>query len=97
MKNPIYNALAASAYIIVLDILFHFIARPNTPDTGFEPVIMLSVFVFSAAVMGYLFIAEPVRMYIDGKKQEATSFFLKTLGSFGILTLIFLIAYFFVR
>ena len=88
MKNPYMNALLAEAYIVLLATLGHFFATPNTPDKAFTPVLALSVFVTSAAVMGYLFLAEPFRQYLDGQKVAATKTFGKTLGTFAVMTLV---------
>jgi len=46
---------------------------------------MLSLFTLSAAVMGYLFAAEPIMMYLDGKKKEAVNFFFTTVGVLRLL------------
>lgn len=88
MKNPIINAVLAALYILTLASGMHFIAAPNTPDTFLDPVIALSLLTLSAAVMGYLFLAEPFRRYLDGDKLGATRFFLKTVGSFAVITLL---------
>jgi valyl-tRNA synthetase len=67
-----------------------FAAGPDTPDKGglLIPMVMLSLFTLSAAVMGYLFVSEPLMMYFDGKKKEAVSFFLTTVASFAAVTLV---------
>lgn len=70
----------------------HFFAKPNTPDTFLDPVIFLSIFVLSAAVMGYLFVGEPLQLYLRGERKEAVSFFLKTVASFAIITLVVILA-----
>lgn len=89
MKKPIIHASAAMGYIILLFLLLFFgISEPDTPDTFMMPIIMLSLFVLSAAIMGYLFLAEPLMLYLDGKKKEAVQFFAQTVGSFAILTFI---------
>lgn len=88
MKNPILNAVLAGAYILVLVTIAQTFAKPNTPDSFLDPVIALSVLTLSAAVMGYLFLAEPLRKYLDGQKAEAAHFFLKTVGAFAVITLI---------
>lgn len=89
MKKPIIHAAAAMGYIILLFLLLFFgISEPDTPDTVMMPIIMISLFVFSAAIMGYLFLAEPLMLYLDGKKTEAVQFFMYTVGSFGLFTLL---------
>ncbi len=87
-KNPYANSILAEIYIIFIVSIMHLFSKPNTPDTFFDPVIALSLFVLSAAIMGYLFLAKPFQMYLDGKKQEAVSFFLKTVFGFGVITII---------
>ena len=59
----------------------------NIEGTLYLPMAMLSLFVFSAGLMGFLFVFEPLAMYFDGKRAEAIAFFLKTLGTFAICTL----------
>ncbi|MEK7176936.1 MAG: hypothetical protein AAB719_01395 [Patescibacteria group bacterium] len=60
-------------------------------ETILMPILMLSLFVLSAAVMGYLFVYEPLRLHLDNQRQEAVSFFLKTVGTFACFVLIFLV------
>lgn len=50
----------------------------------------ISVFVLSAAAMAFLFFYQPVLRLVEGKKAEALSYFLKTLGIFDAITLIVL-------
>jgi hypothetical protein len=93
--KPFYNAVLAAGYIVgLVYFIFTFIAQPNTPDSEqsiLVPVAMLSLFVLSAAVMGYLFLYEPLTLYLDNKRQEAVQFFLATTGIFAIITLAFFV------
>jgi hypothetical protein len=83
-KNPFLNALAGLAYIFaVASFMFYVAPRIPIEDTVLIPVAVLSLFVFSAAMMGYIFILEPLRLFFDGNKSEAVRFFLKTLVSFA--------------
>lgn len=89
-KNPVINALLAAVYIGLLVTMIHaFAGGPDTPDKGglLIPMVMLSLFTLSAAVMGYLFVSEPIMLYIDGKKKEAMTFFFTTVVSFAVVTL----------
>ena len=52
------------------------------------PIALLFVFVFSAALTGYLIFGKPALMYIDGKKKEALSLLTYTLGFFSIVTFV---------
>lgn len=95
-KNPFINALVASGYIaLVASGLFltsHYV-RPedlNIPEIVF-PIFVLSLLVFSVALMAFTFFYQPVLLFLDNKKDEATSLFLKTLGIFAVITIILLI------
>ena len=66
--------------------------RHDTPDTVFDVMGVLSLLVFSAAVMAFLFFYQPILRLVEGKKVEAISYFLKTLGIFGLITAILLVA-----
>ncbi len=95
-KSPLLGALLASLYIniVVLIIFYGGQYASNTPDTLLIPVAMLSLFVLSAAVMGYLFLSEPLQLFFDGKKQEAINLFLKTVAIFAGITFFLLLILF---
>ena len=86
--NPLLNALAASAYIGTVVVFLHFIesVRHDTPDTILDGLGVISLFVFSAAVMAFLFFYQPALRLIENKRSEAVSYFLQTLGIFGVIT-----------
>ncbi len=90
-NNPYLYSLLAEVYIIGIALVLFSLQNPNTPDTFLAPILALSMFVLSAAVMGYLFLSKPLQLYFDGSKQQAVSFFLKTLSGFAVITLIVLI------
>ncbi len=87
-KNPIINALSASAYIIFIVSVMTFVTQAlrNKPDTFFAPITFLSVLTLSVVVMGFLFFYQPIMLFMDGKKKEAVNLFVKTLGVFGVIT-----------
>lgn len=91
-EKPYLNSFYAEIYIFLLASAVHFFGKPNTPDKFLDPIIVLSVFVLSAAVMGYLFLGEPLQLYLNGEKKQAVSFFLKTVVSFAVITLIVVLA-----
>jgi hypothetical protein len=90
-KNPILNALAATAYIVVLVVVMTFGSRmvPH-PNIIVMPVAMISLFTLSAAVMGYVFCYQPIQLYFDGKKKQAVGLFLQTVTVFACFTAIVL-------
>jgi hypothetical protein len=91
-KNPIVNALAGLLYIAaVVSLLFYAPQVVDEEDTILIPIAMLSLFVFSAATMSYLFLYQPLCLLVDGKKQEAAMFFIKTLAVFAVSAATFLL------
>jgi hypothetical protein len=91
-KNPFLNALAACAYIVALvSAIFYGGPFLGAEDTVFIPMAMLSLFVFSAALMGYIFLYQPIAMFIDGQKKEAVTLFLSTSAIFGGITMVLFI------
>ncbi len=88
ITSPYINALFASAYItFVANVMFYGSELEGLEPSVFVPIMVLSLLVFSAAMMGYLFFFQPLCLYIDGHKKEAVVFFLKTVGSFALLTM----------
>jgi len=92
MRWPILNAVAAVAYIGAVALFVQFIQslRHDTPDTLLDGIGVLSLLVFSAAVMAFLFFYQPVLRLVENKKAEAAAYFLKTLGIFGAITIVVL-------
>jgi len=95
-KNPIINALSASAYIILVVSVMTFVTQPlrDKPDTFFAPITMLFVLTLSVAVMAYIFFYQPLLLFIEGKKKEAVNLFVKTVGIFAAITFVVLILLF---
>lgn len=87
--NPYLNAVAAAAYIGGIVLVIDNATRYVVTETIFVPMLILSLFVFSAAVMGYLFFFQPAVLFFNGKRKEAVTFFLKTVGTFAICILLF--------
>ena len=89
-KNPFLNATLAVVYIVILVFIMFKIGPDEQEDTILMPITMLSIFVLSAAVMGYLFIYRPLELHLDNQRKEAITFFLKTIGTFACFIAIFL-------
>ncbi len=90
--NPFVNAGLAVAYIGLVSVFLRFVEsiRHDTPDTWIDGVGFMSLFVFSAAVMAFLFFYQPVSLLVENKRKESVSYFLQTIGIFGIVTAIVL-------
>lgn len=86
--NPYVNALAAAAYIGTVALFMHFISsiRHDTPDTLLDGMGVISLLVFSAAVMAFLFLYQPTLRLIEGRRAEAMAYFIKMLATFGAIT-----------
>lgn len=95
-KNPIINALCASAYIILGVTVMTFVTQPlkNKPDTFFAPIVILSLLTLSVAVMAFLFFYQPLMLFIEGKQKEAVNLFVRTVGTFAVFTVVTLILLF---
>ncbi len=95
MKTPILkfaglNALGTALYIsLVASLLFNAprLFGNNGKDTVLIPIAMILLFVFSASLTGVLVLGRPVLWYLDGKKKEAVSLLLTTVGFLFLFTL----------
>jgi len=95
-KNPLINALSASAYITLIVTIMTFVTKPlqNKPDTFATPIIFLSMLSLSILIMAFLFFYQPILLFIDGKKKLALNLFVKTVGIFAVITAIALVLLF---
>jgi hypothetical protein len=95
MKKPFLFALVVALYIVfivsIISSLSSFIPKE---DNIFMPIVMLSLFVLSTAVMGFLFLSEPIQLYMENQKKEAAVFFSKTVGFFACFVILFSILVF---
>ena len=95
-KKPFVNALAATAYIVlVAGIMYYGTEFAPKNDSILAPIALVSLFTLSAAVMGYLFCSQPVMLYFDNQKKEAVRLFLQTVLVFGLITFLALALLFF--
>lgn len=96
MKKPFLHALAAAAYIVVIVSVVNLLtsALKSQNETIIIPMAMLSLFVLSAAVMGFLFLSEPLYLLMENKKQEAIMFFAKVAGFFACFVVVFTVLLF---
>ena len=93
-KNPFYNALCAILYIATLVTSVFYgsnLFEGILEESIFLPMGFLAIFVLSAALMGYLFLYEPIIMILDGERQEGVKLFLQTVGVFAVATALLII------
>ncbi len=90
-KNPFLNAVYAALYIVgIVSVLSTFVDG-KVEASILIPMTMLSLFVLSATVMGLLFVYTPAKMFLDNQREEALTFFLKTVGAFACFAVIFVL------
>lgn len=91
MKKSFVYALSAIVYIISIVLVINYTGSSSLAskeETILIPMIMLSLFVISTAIMGFLFLSEPIILFMDNRKKEAVAFFGKTLGFFIFFALL---------
>ncbi len=88
-KNPMLNALCAFVYIcaVVLGINYGSNFAGDSASL-LAPIAMLSLFVLSVSVMAYIFFLTPLRLYLDGNKEDGVRLFIKTIGFFALITFV---------
>ena len=89
-KTALVNALATTAYIVAVATFMYFSSeiKVGRANAFLAPIAVLLLFVFSAALTGFLIFGKPALMYIDGKKKEALSLLTYTLSFLSIITLV---------
>ncbi|OGJ09094.1 hypothetical protein A2356_01820 [Candidatus Nomurabacteria bacterium RIFOXYB1_FULL_39_16] len=98
MKKPFVYALAAAVYIVLIVSIINILTvfKPEGGEEALIPMMMmLSLFVLSAAVMGFIFLSEPFRLYMEDRKQEGVAFFVRIVGFFACFVVLFLVLLFF--
>ncbi|KKR73563.1 MAG: hypothetical protein UU15_C0007G0009 [Candidatus Levybacteria bacterium GW2011_GWC2_40_7] len=94
-KNPFVNAGAATAYIVLIACVMYYGTQYVRPGNSvMAPIAALSLFSLSAAVMGDIFLFQPLQLYLDGKKKVAVNLFLQTVAVFAGITTLILILFF---
>jgi hypothetical protein len=87
-KTALFNSLATTGYIVLIGLFMYFGERTQIGRTNafLAPIAFLLLFVFSAALTGFLVFGRPAIMYIDGKKKEALELLFTTLAFFFVIT-----------
>lgn len=90
IKSAFVNSSLTALYILGISLLL-FYSGSNELGKNFTfliPLTMLSLFVFSAAITSFLIFGRPAMLYVDGKKKEALTLLMYTIGFFGAYTLL---------
>ncbi len=91
MKQPFFYATGAAIYIVIIVLIINVVTSVIPGKSLLIPMAMLSLFVLSAAIMGFLFLSQPFFLFMENKKEEAILFFLKIVGVFAIYVAIFFV------
>lgn len=88
--NPFVNAILASGYISAVVVLINYISslRHDTSDTVLDGLAFISLVVLSVATMGFLFFYRPAILLLDGHREEGIRYFLTTLSTFAVITVV---------
>lgn len=93
-KNPLINAITAGVYIVVVSAVMFYGTGHVKGNSIIGPIAILSLFTLSASIMGYIFLYQPLQLYLDGKKKKAIDLFLTTVLAFGAITALALLLLF---
>lgn len=99
IKHAATNALITTAYIVLVALFLSNAERifdQAEPKTILIPILMLLLLVFSAALTGTFVFGRPVMWYLEGKKKEALSLLVYTLGFLFIFTVITILLVYFI-
>lgn len=93
VKNAFLNAFGTALYISGVGGFMYYgsLIKIGRKNAFLAPIAMLFLFVFSAALTGYLIFGKPALLYIDGKKKDAITLLTYTLIFFFIITFIVLL------
>lgn len=95
MKKPFTYSLVAALYIVfIVSIMSSISSYMPKEDNIFMPIVMLSLLVLSVAIMGFLFLSEPLQLYLENQKKEAITFFTKTVAFFACFVILFVLLLF---
>lgn len=88
-KIALLNSVLTSLYIILVGSFMYYggSVKIGNSNTFLIPIAFLMLFVFSAALTGFLIFGKPAQLYIDGKKSEALSLVFQTLAFLCAVTI----------
>jgi hypothetical protein len=93
IKTAFVNAFGTAMYVALVGSFMYYgtLIKIGRKNTFLAPVALLLLFVFSAALTGYLIFGKPALLYLDGKKKDALTLLTSTLLFFFTITFIVLV------
>lgn len=95
-KHALLNSLLTAGYIVLISLAINLLGNkfPGPDKPLITPIAMLLLFVFSAALTGFLVFGKPILWYLDGRKKQAVSLLLYTLAIlFALVVISFIILF----
>lgn len=92
LKTAAVNAFLAALYVAAIGSFLFYVPKffgTGRTDTVMVPIFLLSLLVFSAALMVMLIFGRPIMWYLDNRKQEALSLVSYTLIILFVITILF--------
>lgn len=89
LKYAGLHALGTALYVVLVASFLSYtpvIFGAEKEDTFLIPIAMLLLLVLSASITGSLVLGRPILWYLDGKKKDAVSLLVATLGFLFLLT-----------
>jgi len=89
LKTAVFDSLATTAYIVAISTFMFWAGETKlgANNTFLIPIVMLLLFVVSAAITGFLVFGQPVIMYYEGKKKDALQLLTYTLAILSGVTI----------
>jgi len=99
IKNAFMNAVMTIGYIVIVSLFLFYV--PKSFDSAGDnviliPILMLSLLVFSVAIVGVSIFGRPIIWYLDGKRTEAVHLLAYTLGIFFVIAVLLFLTLFFI-
>src|SRR4051794_36507884 len=89
LGQSLLSALGVVAYTAVIATTLNALQNHINQDTPvLAPILFLTLFVTSAAIVGALVLGRPIMMYLDGLKKEAVKMFSYTVGWLALAAII---------
>ena len=88
LKTAFLNAIGTALYIVAVGGFMYYgsMIKIGKRANFLAPIVMLLLFVFSAALTGSLIFGKPALLYVDCKKKEALTLITYTLLIFFTIT-----------
>jgi heme O synthase-like polyprenyltransferase len=93
LQRSFLNALGTGVYVTAIAALIYNGNKIfGQKDTAITPIIVLMLFVVSAAITGSLVLGKPVLMFLEGQKNQAIKLFIYTVGWLFLILVILVLA-----